>query len=126
MPWFFRKEMLLLETLLIQIVFFFFLNKFQGGKRKHSFMEEARYIIFLFIKKNLILGLFEEGRFYLFIYFFKGEHFKRREKVFKMIFKKKKFIFENNFWNGIKPFEKSFSFGKANFRDSFTETIDLW
>ena len=43
-----------------------------------------------------------------------------------MIFKKKKFVFENNFWNGIKPFEKSFSFGKANFRDSFTETIDLW
>ena len=38
-------------------------------------MEEARYIIFLFKKKNLILGLFEEGRFYLFIYFFKRRAF---------------------------------------------------
>ena len=55
-------------------------------------------LYFYFKKKTLILGLFEEGRFYLFIYlFFKGEHFKRREKVFKMIFKKKKFVFENNF-----------------------------
>ena len=66
-------------------------------KEKILLWKKQDILYFYLKKKNLILGLFEEGRFYLFIYFFKGEHFKRREKVFKMIFKKKKFIFENNF-----------------------------
>ena len=73
------------------------------------------------IKENIFL---KKERYFLFSGFSeeKDLFFKKileRKNLLKMIFKKKVLFLKTTFENGIKLFEKSFSFGKANYRDLF-------
>lgn len=104
---FFRKEMLLLETLLIEKISFyhFFEKEFQRNKRKHLFEKRKKLFIFEFFGRKR----------YFFLFLFLEE----RKFFFKMIFKKNVLFFKTTLEKGIKLFEKSFSFEKANYRDLF-------